>query len=411
MRFHLKDYILVLKILKRNKTRSFLTSVGIIIGIASVILIMSVGAGAQSLIIDQVEGMGSNLLGIMPGAAEEDGPPASAMGISITTLKYNDAQAIEKLEEIEYACSYITGSGLASYMGRTKDANFVGLTANYLKVEDTSLDLGRFITKEEETQVKRVVVLGSQVREDLFGNSDPINQKIKINKEIFKVIGVIKERGSSAFQNQDNQIFIPLYTAQKLMLGVNHLGYLRAKIADGVDLELAKSQVRQTIREQHNIDFVEEDDFSVRSTEDAMSMLGAMTDALRYFLTAIVAISLLVGGIGIMNIMLVSVNESTREIGLRKAVGATKKDISFHFLVQTILITLFGGIIGIIFGISISFLISVIAQYLGYNWSFIISFSSIILSFIFIILVGIMSGWYPAKKAADLNPIEALRYE
>ena len=296
-------------------------------------------------------------------------------------------------------------------MGRTKDANFVGLTANYLKVEDTSLDLGRFITKEEETQVKRVVVLGSQVREDLFGNSDPINQKIKINKEIFKVIGVIKERGSSAFQNQDNQIFIPLYTAQKLMLGVNHLGYLRAKIADGVDLELAKSQVRQTIREQHNIDFVEEDDFSVRSTEDAMSMLGAMTDALRYFLTAIVAISLLVGGIGIMNIMLVSVNESTREIGLRKAVGATKKDISFHFLVQTILITLFGGIIGIIFGISISFLISVIAQYLGYNWSFIISFSSIILSFIFIILVGIMSGWYPAKKAADLNPIEALRYE
>jgi len=411
MRPYLKQYFLVLKLLKRNKTRSFLTSLGIIIGIASVIIIMSIGAGAQSLIVNQIEGMGSNLLGVLPGGSDDDGPPASAMGISITTLKNKDAQAINKLEDVEEVCSYINGSATASWQNKSINTTFVGLSSSYLSVEDTELESGRFINKEEESQIKKVVVIGSQVKEDLFNNTDPIGERIKINKERFRVIGTIKERGSSGFQNQDNQVFIPLYTAQKLMLGVNHLGFVRIKLKDDTDVSIAKEEISNVLRDRHDIEGNESDDFSIRSTDEAISVLGSITDVLKYFLVAIAAISLIVGGIGIMNIMLVSVVEATKEIGLRKAVGATKKDISNYFLIQTIVLTLFGSIIGIIVGILISYLVSIIAEYMGYNWNFIISLSSIVLAIVFSLIVGILSGWYPAKKASELNPIEALTYE
>lgn len=411
MRSYLKQYFLVLKILKRNKTRSFLTSLGIIIGIASVIIIMSIGAGAQSLIVNQVEGMGSNLIGILPGGSDDSGPPASAMGISITSLKNKDAKAIEKLNEIESVCSYVNGTAIASYENKSINTTLVGLSSSYLNVEDAKLELGRFINIEEEAQVKKVAVIGSKIKDELFNNINPIGKRIKINKEKFRIIGVIEERGSSGFQNQDNQIFISLYTAQKLMLGINHIGFIRAKVSEDKDLDIIKEKIGMVLRERHDIDSKKGDDFSIRSSDEAIDILGSITDVLKYFLVAIAAISLIVGGIGIMNIMLVSVAESTREIGLRKAVGATKKDIGSYFLIQTIVLTLFGSIIGIILGILISYLVSLVAKYLGYNWDFIISFFSIILAITFSFIVGILSGYYPAKKAAELNPIKALSYE
>ena len=414
MRIDFQIWLGTLQALKRNKMRSFLTSLGIVIGISSVVIIMSVGAGAQSLVVNQIQGIGGDLLAILPGASDSDGPPAAVMGISITTLTAEDLEAIEtRVPEITAAAAYVRGIATASWQNKTDDTSFLGTTGNCMQVEEgAEVIVGNFFSEEEANSISKVAVLGSSVAETLFGgNSDPIDQRIKINKEFFRVIGVMKERGTAGFQDQDDQIFIPIATAQKLMLGINYLTFGRAKVAQGSDVDFVIKEVIDVIRDRHNIDDPKEDDFSVRSSESALDTLKSITDALNYFLGMVAGISLIVGGIGIMNIMLVSVSESTKEIGLRKAVGATRRDISMYFLIQTIVLSLLGGIIGIFWGILISFLASVIANVLGYDWNFIISISSIIISLFFTLIVALAFGWYPAKKASSLNPIEALRYE
>jgi putative ABC transport system permease protein len=405
-----KKYFMFLRVLLRNKTRSFLTSLGIVIGIASVIIIVSVGAGAQSLIFNQLKSVGSNLVGILPGASEEGGPPAAAMGISITTLTYDDAQEIKKqLPEVEAIAGYVRGVGSMTYQNNSIDATFMGVSDQYIEVEDTSVELGSFFTTEELRS--RVVILGSQIKEDLFGDLDPINKRIKIKKESFRVIGVMEERGSSGFENQDDQVFVPLEIAQDILLGIHHVGFIRASLADGTNSDLAIQEIRRVLREQHDIEDEKQEDFTVQSMDNAIESLGNITDALNYFLAAVAAISLLVGGIGIMNIMLVAVTERTREIGLRKAVGAKANDISRQFLIETLVLSSFGGILGIIIGVVVSWLVSLVAQYLGYDWDFVVSGFSIFLSISFTLFVGLAAGWYPARKAAALNPVESLSYE
>lgn len=402
----------VFNMLRRNKMRSFLTSLGIVIGISAVIIIMSVGKGAESLVVNQVQSIGSNLLGILPGASDDEGPPASVMGIIITTLTDDDAKEIaRRVPEVIETASYFRGIANTSWQNKTKDTSYLGVTANYLSVEDTEVVNGRFLTQEEEEQSARVAILGSLVAEELFSNIDPVGESIKINKESFRVIGVMKERGSAGFQNQDDQIFIPLSTAQKILSGVNHVSFIRAKMVSGADIDFTIEEVKQVLRDQHNIDNPTEDDFSVRSAEEGLEALTNITGALNYFLAMVAGIALIVGGVGIMNIMLVSVAESTKEIGLRKAVGAKKRDINYQFLLQTLIITLSGGVVGIIIGVFISWLVSIVAVYLGYNWDFIVPPMSIVFALLFTFVVALAFGWWPARKASNLDPIDALRYE
>ncbi len=412
MHFDWHPVITTWQMILRNKMRSFLTSLGIIIGISSVIIIISLGAGAQSLLVNEIKSVGSDLIGVLPGASESNGPPASVFGINITTLKYADGQAIKsRVPEIVDFSGYVRGAATVSIEGRKKEASFVGVNANYLNIESTEVVSGRFFTNEEDNSASRVVVLGSEVAEALFNFSDPLDTHVKINKETFDVIGVMKSRGSGGFQNQDNEIYIPLNTGQKIMLGINYISLMRLKVASGADVDSTVEEVKKVLRDQHGITDPEKDDFSVRSQVQTLDTLKTLTDALSYFLAMVAGISLIVGGIGIMNIMLVSITESTREIGLRKAVGARRRDISIQYLIQTVVLSMVGGLLGIFFGVLISWLVSVVANYLGYAWDFVVTWQSVVLAVGFTFIVGLLSGWYPAKKAAELNPIDALRYE
>lgn len=400
-----------LRNIRARKLRSFLTMLGIIIGISAVIIIMAVGAGAQSLIINQIKDSGSNLVAVLPGASDENGPPASVLGIKVTTLTLDDADALRDVDHTLAVAPYVKGVATAQWRSQDVSANFTGTTADLLEVEKNEVALGRFFDAGEDREISRVAVLGSQVAEDLFDGSDPIGQEIKIKREAFRVIGVMKEKGSSFLADQDDQIFVPIKAAQKLLLGINHVNFIRAKIDDVKNLKQAQEEIKSILRDRHDITDPAQDDFSVRNTQQAMDVLTQVTDALKFFLVAIAAIALLVGGIGIMNIMLVAVNERIREIGLRKAVGAKNGDILRQFMVETVIVSIVGGVVGIIFGSSVAALVALIAQQLGYQWDLVISLESIILAVSFSALVGLIFGLYPAAKASKLDPITALRYE
>ena len=403
---------LVTATLTKNKRRTFLTMLGIVIGVAAVIFINSVGAGAQSLIFNQIKSVGSNLVGILPGGSEEEGPPASVMGIIITTLTYDDTEAIaSRIPHIDAVSSYVSGSTSVTWRSESIDTSFTGTTASYTQVEDTQVAEGRFFTKDEERDLSKLLVLGSQARIDLFGDQNPIGQTVRLKKETFRVIGVMNKRGSSGFQSYDSQVFIPLRTAQKVMLGINHVSFVRAKVDSEKNIYDVTEQIKQLLRERHNIDNPAQDDFTVSNQAQSLEILGSITDALRLFMTAIAGLGLLVGGVGIMNIMLVAVNERIREIGLRKAVGATYQNILRQFLAETIFISSLSGLVGIILGVILSFLTSLVINSLDYSWDFIVSWQSIVTGFGVSFLVGLVFGVYPARKAAKLEPVEALRYE
>jgi putative ABC transport system permease protein len=398
------------------KFRSFLTILGIIIGVASVIIIMAIGQSAQALILDQVSGIGSNLIGILPGASDEKGPPAAAMGIKVTTLKYDDLEALrngKNVPEVADASGYVMGSEQAVYGGNNLVASFTGTTASYINVENSEIASGRFINKDEETNMARVAVIGKNIVRDLFSGQDPLGKQIRIKDQNFTVIGVFKEKGGGGFgtSSSDDSIFVPLKTAQKLLLGIDYIAFIRVKARSADLIPYAIANVKSTLRERHNIKSPTDDDFSVRDQAQALLMIKNITNILRYFLLAIGTISLIVGGVGIMNTMLIVVNQRIREVGLRKAIGAKNSDIMTQFLVESSAISFFGGLFGIIFGILMSFIAAIIMQALQYKWPFLISWQSIVLATLVSIIIGIIFGIYPARKASRISPMEALRYE
>lgn len=400
-----------------NKFRSFLTILGIVIGVGSVIVIMAIGGSAQALILDQISGVGSNLIGVLPGASDEDGPPAQALGIIITTLTYEDFLALvdkKNVPSVETGAAYAQGTRIVSYQGNDFSRTIMGVTHDYVNVENVEIEEGRFFYAEDDASLSRIAVIGADAKEELFGTDDALGKKIQIKNENFTVVGVLKRKGSSGFgvASPDNSVIVPVRTAQKIVLGINHLSFLRLKVGSIDDIPKAKEDVATILRERHDIDNPKDDDFSVRDIASALDTITNVTNVLKYFLLAVGSISLLVGGVGIMNIMLISVNQRIREVGLRKAVGAKNVDIMTQFLIESVTITLIGGIIGIVSGVAISFVISlVVVNGFGYDWKFIVSWQSIAVATTVSILIGLVFGLYPARKASKISPMEALRYE
>ncbi len=404
------------KNLLADKTRSFLTILGIIIGIAAVIIIMAIGSSAQRLILKQVEGIGSNLIAVVPGASKDNEPPASVYGIVIKTLTNKDLEAIEKdknIQGIVAITGYSNGTVKVNRNDVEENLSLMGVNSDYLEVANTEMEKGNFFLEKDDSGLEKNVVLGSNVAEKFFKKEEPLNKKIKIKNNYFRVIGVLKEEGTSAFgtSSQNDSVFVPLNTAQKLVLGNDYLNFIRIKIEAIEQIDLAKKQITATLRDQHNIDDPSKDDFSVKDQTMALDMLKNITNIIRYFLLAVASVALLVGGIGIMNIMLISVNQRIKEVGLRKSIGAKNKDILLQFLVESIFVSLIGGIIGIILGVLVAFLAAVVINFLGYEWEFLISFSSIIIAVLISVSVGIIFGVYPARKASRISPMEALHYE
>jgi putative ABC transport system permease protein len=407
-----------------RKGRSFLTMLGIIIGVAGVIIIISLGAGAQSLVLGQVNKLGSNLLSVQPGKSSTNGPPAQAYGVVITTLVDSDADALRSPAQVPHAQAVnamVRGSATVAWQNKSVDTNFLGTDYGYSDVVNFTMRQGQFMDKGDIQGAANVVVLGSTVADELFKDSgtDPVGQVIKVRSASqtqaggvpLRVVGVISPRGSAFFQDQDDQIVLPLAMAQNQLLGIHYLQAVNIKVDSADNVDQTITDVTTVLKQRHHILSDEDIDFTVRNQATAVSILTTITSALSLFLTSMAAIALIVGGIGILNIMLVTVAERTREIGLRKAVGATNRMILKQFLLEAGTLTSIGGAIGIVVGVIMSYLMAILMRYMGFDWDFVISITSVVLAIGVSVLTGVVFGLYPSFKAAKLDPIEALRYE
>ena len=389
-----------------HKMRSFLSILGILIGVAAVIAMLAVGTGAKESIEKQLMSLGSNLIQLMPGSARVHGVSSGAGGV--TRFTFADVVAIEKLsDKIKMVNPSVNGRGQLVYGNKNWNTQVEGDDVEYAPMRAAIPVVGRFFTDEEVKSRAKVAVLGMTVVKQLFGDVNPLGETVKINLSNFKVIGILPEKGATGFRDQDDTVIIPVTTAMYRVFGKEYLDSISVEAASPDVIVSVQDFITKIIIKQHHLATKDEQDtFQIRNMADIKNTLEATTKTMSLLLGAIAAISLLVGGIGIMNIMLVSVTERTREIGLRKAIGATKKDILAQFLIESILMSFLGGVFGVLLGWAVAILITVFA-----GWSVRVSLFSVVLSTVFSLVVGVVFGLWPAKKAAALDPIEALRYE
>ena len=416
--------------IRANKVRTGLTVLGIVIGIAAIVTVFSAGEGIRGLITQEIEAFGSDVIiseikipsegGMAEGGMET--AAGLAGGTEITTMTLDDVEDITALPNVVDGYGAIMNQKRVSYGSERKNATLMGVNASYIDIDNSEIDEGRFFTHSEDRSMAQVAVIGSKIKKELFGQSDAVGQSIRIGGSRFRVVGTIKERGAYAgVMDFDDFIYLPVRTLQERMLGISHIIYMVHQIEDTSKAEQTAAQIRNILRENHDIKapydseagrvLTSKDDFIVMTMDEMMEMVEIVTNAITFLLIALVSISLIVGGVGIMNIMYVIVNERTKEIGLRKAVGARKKDVLTQFLIESTLITLIGCLFGIILGILGSYIIYQGATSFNLEWNFIVPIKAYWTAVIFSLICGILFGLYPAKKAADLDPLVALRKE
>ncbi len=402
-----------LKSLGANKLRSFLTILGIVIGVGAIVLIVSLGDAAKTIILQQIEGLGSKTIAVLPG--REPKGPTDVAQIFSDSLKKRDLDALTKkgaIPNLSKIMPIVFGGESASYKNETYRFTLMGVTDLITDIFNLSLEEGTFFSDDDIKNKASVVILGHKVAEELFNGFSPIGKKIKIKNRSFQVIGTLPKKGQVSFFNFDDVVLVPYTTAQQYIFGIKHFHRLFVAADTEENVDQVAQDIKRVLRISHDITDPEKDDFFVHTQKDIVERFGIITNVLTLFLTAIAAISLVVGGIGIMNIMLVSVTERTREIGLRKAIGATNYDIMFQFLLEAVILTVIGGIIGIFISVSLSFLITVVLnQTVAIGWKFTFPLQANIIALLVSASVGFIFGLYPAQQAAKKDPIEALRYE
>jgi len=391
-----------------NKVRSGLTILGIVIGIGSVIAMVSIGQGASGSIQSSIQSIGSNLLMITPGSQRNFGSQIRQERGSAQTLKQTDADAIKaEIALAKEVAPELSSRYQVTAKGTNSNTTVDGVTVSYPTVKNVEIEEGVFISDQNVTNLAKVAVLGPTTRDDLFGeNASSIGQTIRINKIEFKVIGVTKSKGGSGFNNQDDRIYIPLTTAQRFLSGSDYVSTINVQIVDQNSMTEAQNEITSLLLSRHNITDSTAADFSILNQADIVASASSITNTLTLLLAAIAGISLIVGGIGIMNMMLTTVTERTREIGLRKAIGAQRRDISLQFLVEAVMLTFIGGAVGILLGWLASLAVT---KFSGITTK--VSLTSVLLAFGVSAAIGIIFGYYPARRASRLNPIDALRYE
>lgn len=401
--------------LKTNKMRAVLTILGIVIGIAAIMLIMSIGKGAEGLILNELGGMGAETIVIRPGK-EPTGPSDAAQALFSDSLKKRDVEALKNKNNVPHLVDIapvIIVNGSVSYLGETYRPTIFGWSAEMLgRMLNTVPREGYFFTESDIKQQAPVAVIGSKVKDELFGDSDAVGENIKIKNKNFRVVGVMPKKGQATLFNIDESVVLPYTTAQTYLASVDyyHEIMIMAESPELVDRTVA--DVKTTLRNLHNITDPDKDDFNVVTQEGLINQIKNIIGVLTAFLSAVVAIALVVGGIGVMNIMLVAVTERTREIGLRKSIGATNKNIMLQFLLESVILTGVGGLIGVMVGATFSFLSAfVLSNVLGLAWTFSFSLQAIMLGVGVSAFVGLVFGLYPAYKASLKSPMEALRYE